>query len=407
MKNQILTIKTYTSLRKIFKALPFWLAVLCALGLIVLAATVLLAPLTHAGRRGESAAPRLTWLLTSSGERRGFVLQSDVRRDAEAWELWGNGGGKPALEPLAELCPDPVRAVGLGFNGGFWDEFEQPVGVCAGQRGIHAARSHAGGFALGQERAWIGPLTVHVRLKKESRPSTAPLEVALNPRPLSRRGVSLIDPLAYPGPFKLDFPAQVAWLDRGNRLPLKFNSTVPLKVTYAHSQPVAGEIRLPPPGGLLLVRPLRGGPPSELRVGDLYSLELSLDQLKGVVQLATSAGPRLVRAGQLVEGLGRNQPGGGERTWRTAVGTSRDGRRLWVVMLARGKDGLSGVTLRETAQTLLEQGAYDAINLDGGTSTSAWSTTLRSELRALFPLQFQINHGLFLRKAVEVSSAEE
>ncbi|MDR6318231.1 phosphodiester glycosidase family protein [Actinoplanes couchii] len=52
---------------------------------------------------------------------------------------------------------------------------------------------------------------------------------------------------------------------------------------------------------------------------------------------------------------------------RTAIGFSADGTRIWV--LAANGDGERGMTFAQTAQTLKELGADDAISLDGGGST--------------------------------------
>jgi exopolysaccharide biosynthesis protein len=130
--------------------------------------------------------------------------------------------------------------------------------------------------------------------------------------------------------------------------------------------------------------------------------------------LATCAGPRLIKSGRIMAGLSAANMfasmGAGlekERTWRTAVGCDQSGQHLWAVLLARGKDGLAGATLEETAQTLLELGAFDAMNLDGGSSTSIWSNRIGSELLTLFPLQLPIHHALFLRKDLVISPFQE
>jgi exopolysaccharide biosynthesis protein len=56
---------------------------------------------------------------------------------------------------------------------------------------------------------------------------------------------------------------------------------------------------------------------------------------------------------------------------RTAVGIARDGRRLLIVVVdGRQKQYSDGATLRELADIMRGLGARDAINLDGGGSST-------------------------------------
>ena len=56
---------------------------------------------------------------------------------------------------------------------------------------------------------------------------------------------------------------------------------------------------------------------------------------------------------------------------RTAVGVGMHGRRLWLVVIdGRRAEYSVGTTTRQTAELLLELGAADALNLDGGGSTA-------------------------------------
>jgi exopolysaccharide biosynthesis protein len=56
---------------------------------------------------------------------------------------------------------------------------------------------------------------------------------------------------------------------------------------------------------------------------------------------------------------------------RTAVGMSRDGRRLWLVTVdGRQPDHSAGMSLLELGTLMRNLGAVQAINLDGGGSTA-------------------------------------
>jgi len=68
----------------------------------------------------------------------------------------------------------------------------------------------------------------------------------------------------------------------------------------------------------------------------------------------------------------------GSKHPRTAIGLDKTGTiMIWVVI--DGRQSFSeGVSLYETANIMLDAGSYDAVNMDGGgTSTMAMSTNLR------------------------------
>lgn len=68
---------------------------------------------------------------------------------------------------------------------------------------------------------------------------------------------------------------------------------------------------------------------------------------------------------------GRNVGTDGERHPRTAAGVSQDGRFLYLLVIdGRQGDYSVGTTTAETAEWIQQLGAYDAVNLDGGGSTS-------------------------------------
>jgi len=57
---------------------------------------------------------------------------------------------------------------------------------------------------------------------------------------------------------------------------------------------------------------------------------------------------------------------------RTAVGLSRDRRRLLLVVADGRREGVAGLTLPELAALMVEAGACTALNLDGGGSSALW-----------------------------------
>lgn len=92
----------------------------------------------------------------------------------------------------------------------------------------------------------------------------------------------------------------------------------------------------------------------------------SVNDLKkqGVVE-AISFGPPLIMNGKVQKNL---EPGINPRT---AIGQKQDGTIIMLVM--DGRQGLKvGATLAEVQQIMLEHGAWNAVNLDGGSSTTMY-----------------------------------
>ncbi|MFN9310424.1 phosphodiester glycosidase family protein, partial [Gemmatimonas sp.] len=55
---------------------------------------------------------------------------------------------------------------------------------------------------------------------------------------------------------------------------------------------------------------------------------------------------------------------------RSAVGLSRDGRTMWLLAVDGRSESSVGMTLVELADAMRALGAWDALNFDGGGSTS-------------------------------------
>ena len=95
------------------------------------------------------------------------------------------------------------------------------------------------------------------------------------------------------------------------------------------------------------------------------------EAVAGVGGSATSAlpGTLLVDDGLNLGETARVQPT--TRRPRTAIGVSEDGEALFIIVVDGRQDGWSvGVTLPELADLLIDRGAWDAVNLDGGGSSA-------------------------------------
>lgn len=110
---------------------------------------------------------------------------------------------------------------------------------------------------------------------------------------------------------------------------------------------------------------------SGLKAGDRIKVIQTLGPVWDEIVHAVSAGPCLVKNGEIYvttlgEEFGSDVAGG--RAPRTAIGVTKEGKALLVVVDGRRRHSV-GLTLLELAQFMLEQGAVEAMNLDGGGSS--------------------------------------
>jgi hypothetical protein len=124
-------------------------------------------------------------------------------------------------------------------------------------------------------------------------------------------------------------------------------------------------------GGHVLTAPTgssAGSLVAELVAGEPVELSWSLGWPD--VRDALGGSPVLVQAGAVIEASVNGTDRFSQRNPRTAVGHRSDGTVLLVTVSGRGADGSAGMTLRELAQYFVRLGASDALNLDGGGSTT-------------------------------------
>ena len=114
---------------------------------------------------------------------------------------------------------------------------------------------------------------------------------------------------------------------------------------------------------------------NQVTVGDRITVELKLspDWLEQGFVHIIGGGPRLVKGGQVyitAEEERFQADIAASRAPRTALGVTAD-RKLLIVTVNGRQPGVSvGMTLEELAELMIELGAVDAMNLDGGGSTT-------------------------------------
>jgi exopolysaccharide biosynthesis protein len=103
---------------------------------------------------------------------------------------------------------------------------------------------------------------------------------------------------------------------------------------------------------------------------DLHDIEWKWWKMR----TAVGGGPVLIHDGKIGITYREEQlfPGSnpdGEHDPRTAMGYTRDGRLIILVVQGRTPGVAAGATLLREAKMLLELGCYEALNLDGGGSS--------------------------------------
>lgn len=106
------------------------------------------------------------------------------------------------------------------------------------------------------------------------------------------------------------------------------------------------------------------------KVGDPVKYEITMNVDTSKMKMALTGGSVLVKDGKVLTILS-NAPGSPtSKAARTAIGTSKDGKTLIVAAIDK-KPGVSiGMTQSELASYMLELGCANAMNLDGGGSTT-------------------------------------
>lgn len=107
-----------------------------------------------------------------------------------------------------------------------------------------------------------------------------------------------------------------------------------------------------------------------MKIGDSVDLAIDVEQAWKGSKFMLATGPLLVQKGAVDLTIDLDSPKTTQRTARTAVATNADGSSAYFVTVDSGINGSSGMTLVEFANYLKSIGAYNAINLDGGGSTT-------------------------------------
>jgi uncharacterized protein YigE (DUF2233 family) len=106
------------------------------------------------------------------------------------------------------------------------------------------------------------------------------------------------------------------------------------------------------------------------------------EEIDANVEAAVSGRPMLVRDGEIDTISLDTFEHARNRHPRTAVGVSRDGHTVYLVVADGRRAHSKGLDLYQLAELLLELGAHDAINLDGGGSSTMYVESLGGVVNA-------------------------
>jgi hypothetical protein len=110
---------------------------------------------------------------------------------------------------------------------------------------------------------------------------------------------------------------------------------------------------------------------SGVKAGDPITLTLDVTEPWKNSKFILASGPMLVKNGRVDMTISPTSPRATSRNPRSAVATNQDGSKVYFVTVDGRQSGYSeGMTLNEFAQYLVSVGAYNALNLDGGGSTT-------------------------------------
>ena len=150
---------------------------------------------------------------------------------------------------------------------------------------------------------------------------------------------------------------------------MSFGETVTGKVTAIRPNGQGKASVIPKNGFVLSANGVKVPELAQMKVGDEVSITLSINQQWQNADFILGSGPVLVQNGQAKKSFVHTSAK--TRTARSAVAVDQTGKKVFMVTVDSGKKGVrEGMTMAEFANYLVSLGAYQALNLDGGGSTT-------------------------------------
>lgn len=306
----------------------------------------------------------------SSGPLNFCVLKIDLNNPHISVE------SEPARDHLfaGETVPDAVRreskpghTVIAAVNSDFWGMTPRPytaVGLMVADGMICNMPTQRSVFAYTKDkRVFIGPVTMKVSVMCDGRT----FEVVHINDSKATDGLTIMTP-----PY-----GKVVAPTKGKSIRIKLAGT-----EFLPNLPVPGivvsedrKVSSPLSVGTVVLRIPEGNlAESSFSKGAVVKLLAQIPEVHGVISECAGGGPRLVHNGNPTPEVAAEKVGDSFSTTkhpRTAVGVSKDGKTLYLVTVDGRQPRISiGQSLPDLAKYMLSLGCWDAMNLDGGGSTT-------------------------------------
>lgn len=315
--------------------------------------------------------------LEEGGWNEGSVLSADLGTSSLSWDV-ASGGSITGSAPLQEIMTSGEqgeRAV-AAVNGTFFDidHSDAPIytslsgdGTMMGSPAPQPALTMADGQAAVQELSASGTATLDG--------GTALDLAGVNTPELSPDGIGLYT--AAWGEYTLDRPVGAPEAPAEEVARASIVDGVVTEVSDV--QDTAGDPDIADGEQVLLGRDEGAGKVAALEVGESVDVEVGPNE---DVDLGIAGSHQILEDGEV--------PEMGEESLvttahpRTAVGVSRDGSELFVLVIDGRSSESRGMTLPEAGEILQDMGAHNAINLDGGGSSALAARTAGADSSAIW-----------------------
>ncbi len=121
------------------------------------------------------------------------------------------------------------------------------------------------------------------------------------------------------------------------------------------------------------------------KVGDAVKFDVITSPNSSNINMSVSGGAMLIQNGKIPATFSHSA-NSSSREARTAIGSSKDGKQLFMVTVDEVPGQSVGMTQKELASYMLGKGAYNALNLDGGSSSTMVARAQQSGVLQLINL---------------------
>ncbi len=153
---------------------------------------------------------------------------------------------------------------------------------------------------------------------------------------------------------------------------IKTDASTRYKITSTASD--TGNLSIPEGSCVLLGRGTGKNFIESLNIGDIVTIDPTAglsDNTKIIPALAIGGNPRTVVNGVAVDSDG-TRPDAVEVHPRTGIGMNADGSKI-IMMVVDGRGASMGATTRQVGDLMVHAGATEALNFDGGGSSTCWT----------------------------------